>query len=209
MVCGLECARSDESPARLLEAFENGIKLENRLRRRLQSVFRRCSGESNEIETYAKKLFEAFAREKNVLVNLVATMLRIANLEREMSSADDQTIRMVSQIFCFPPQAYELLKSEYCDTGAYEQEEPTSEGESLEEEYTADSPPCPDRQAALKTLGCKSNASEAEIREAFRKLALIYHPDIHASIPLPEEFVEDINRRFREIQRAYELLQTD
>lgn len=48
------------------------------------------------------------------------------------------------------------------------------------------------------TLGVGANASENEIKQAYRKLVLQYHPDVnHAN---------GAERRFMSIQHAYELL---
>lgn len=48
-------------------------------------------------------------------------------------------------------------------------------------------------------LGVKQNASEEDIRKAYRKLSLKYHPDKNDN----DDFFE---ARFREIQEAYDLL---
>ena len=48
-------------------------------------------------------------------------------------------------------------------------------------------------------LGIKSNASDEEIKKAYRKLSLKYHPDKNPD----DDFFSD---RFREIQEAYEML---
>lgn len=50
-----------------------------------------------------------------------------------------------------------------------------------------------------KTLGVERNATEAEIKSAFRKLALQYHPDRNQGNKQAEE-------RFKEINEAYEVL---
>ncbi|WP_447951090.1 J domain-containing protein [Chryseobacterium koreense] len=48
-------------------------------------------------------------------------------------------------------------------------------------------------------LGIKSNASDEDIKKAYRKLSLKYHPDKNPN----DDFFSD---RFREIQEAYEML---
>jgi curved DNA-binding protein len=50
-----------------------------------------------------------------------------------------------------------------------------------------------------KTLGVDKNASEKEIKSAFRKLARKYHPDVNPDDPQAET-------RFKEINEAYEVL---
>eukprot|EP01025_Chloroclados_australasicus_P010480 TRINITY_DN14253_c0_g1_i1.p2 TRINITY_DN14253_c0_g1~~TRINITY_DN14253_c0_g1_i1.p2 ORF type:complete len:358 (-),score=27.14 TRINITY_DN14253_c0_g1_i1:383-1456(-) len=49
-----------------------------------------------------------------------------------------------------------------------------------------------------KTLGVESGANEKEVRTAYRKLALKYHPDVNRD--------ENANDKFMEVQRAYEIL---
>jgi DnaJ-domain-containing protein 1 len=53
-------------------------------------------------------------------------------------------------------------------------------------------------------LGLKSNASQADIKQAYRELANKYHPD--KVLHLGEEFRELAEKRFKEIQQAYQYL---
>ena len=57
------------------------------------------------------------------------------------------------------------------------------------------------RQKALALLGLLAGAGKAEVRHAFRRLALLCHPDLHPGRP-------DAERRFRELSEAYCLLLT-
>ena len=55
-----------------------------------------------------------------------------------------------------------------------------------------------------RVLGIEKNASEAEIKQAYRQLALKYHPDKVEH--LGEEFKSLAEKRFKEIQEAYQEL---
>ena len=55
-----------------------------------------------------------------------------------------------------------------------------------------------------EVLGIKQNASEAEIKTAYRNLVKKYHPDKHQDNPLSELAEE----KLREINEAYEMLTT-
>ena len=50
-----------------------------------------------------------------------------------------------------------------------------------------------------QTLGVKKNATEKEIKSAFRKLAREHHPDMNPDNPQAEA-------RFKEVNEAYEVL---
>lgn len=55
-----------------------------------------------------------------------------------------------------------------------------------------------------KTLGVSKNASEDEIKKAYKRLALTHHPDRHASASEEDRKVHE--KKFKEIGEAYEIL---
>jgi DnaJ like chaperone protein len=57
---------------------------------------------------------------------------------------------------------------------------------------------------AYAQLGLTSNASDADVKKAYRKLVSQYHPDKLVSRGLPEEMMEMAKTRVREINTAYE-----
>jgi DnaJ-domain-containing protein 1 len=60
------------------------------------------------------------------------------------------------------------------------------------------------RTWALKTLGLSENATQEEIKKAYRQAAIQYHPDKHVNAP--EEEVAKATEKFREICEAYDIL---
>ncbi|KAK8698332.1 hypothetical protein V6N13_114456 [Hibiscus sabdariffa] len=58
-----------------------------------------------------------------------------------------------------------------------------------------------------KVLGVNRSATKDEIKEAFRKLAVKYHPDKHSHSPKPVR--DSATLRFKEASQAYEVLSDD
>ncbi|KAA8519017.1 hypothetical protein F0562_016209 [Nyssa sinensis] len=58
-----------------------------------------------------------------------------------------------------------------------------------------------------KLLGLSRNASKEEIKEAFRKLAMQFHPDKHAHSP--KSVRDGTTLRFKQVSEAYEVLIDD
>ncbi|XP_058205750.1 chaperone protein dnaJ 72 isoform X1 [Rhododendron vialii] len=58
-----------------------------------------------------------------------------------------------------------------------------------------------------KALGLSRSASKEEIKQAFRKLAMQYHPDKHSHSPKPVR--DNATLRFKLVSEAYEVLIDD
>lgn len=55
-------------------------------------------------------------------------------------------------------------------------------------------------------LNINPGASKEQIKQAYKKLMKIYHPDMQRSKDLPEEIMKDIEEKCVKIQEAYEML---
>ena len=55
-----------------------------------------------------------------------------------------------------------------------------------------------------ETLGVSRNASDSELKKAYRKLAMKYHPDKHHATE--NKSAKDAEEKFKEISEAYEVL---
>lgn len=60
------------------------------------------------------------------------------------------------------------------------------------------------RKDYYKILGCQRSASEVEIKKAYRKMALLYHPDKQQGLCDEEKSIAE--GKFKEVTEAYEVL---
>lgn len=88
--------------------------------------------------------------------------------------------------------------------GRYQQQFSQRHNQTYNNEKEHTSPSAPGTKNPYKVLKVSSNASQAEIKKAYRQLANKYHPDKVAH--LGDEFQKLAEERFNEIQEAYQTL---
>ena len=64
--------------------------------------------------------------------------------------------------------------------------------------------PSPERAAAMFLLGVEASADEGEIKRAYRRLARLYHPDLHPAATDGER--RTLAERFTAVTEAYRTL---
>ncbi len=64
-----------------------------------------------------------------------------------------------------------------------------------------------DSGSAYKILECEPTATEEELKKAYRKMAIKYHPDKVAH--LGEEYQKDANELFKQVQQAWETVKKE
>ena len=64
-------------------------------------------------------------------------------------------------------------------------------------------------RAAHKLLGVSENASDAELKKAYRRQMSQHHPDKLVAKGLPDEMMDIATRKAREIKTAYELIKSN
>ena len=83
-------------------------------------------------------------------------------------------------------------QKESAGNGYYQRQETSFDGENS-----------PSLKTCYTILGCPITASDSEIKAAFRKLAMEYHPDRVRGAGLGEHIVHDAEEKFKVINNAY------
>ena len=115
-----------------------------------------------------------------MLQQLFYTLVSMAAIDGQVSRAEDQLLREIATAFRFDETVIRQVYSQ------------VHEGKS----FTTDT--------AYDILGISTKASNEEIRNAYRKLVKETHPDTLIQQGLPPEMRTSAEKRFHEIQEAWE-----
>jgi len=161
------------------------------------NIFRKAASGNTPIGVYARQAAEAFRNRPQLLEMMLIIMVRVSASSGSLHPEEDRLMRETAATFGFRPGAYESLKMRY---GAGTGGGAGSSGYGSPGSSAGNS----SLKSAYATLGIPENASESEIRKAYRKKASEYHPDKIAAKGLPKDFTELANKKFQEIQEAWD-----
>jgi DnaJ like chaperone protein len=145
------------------------------------SIFNTALQSSHPFESYAEQFYQQFRNEPQMLRLMVDLLLRVAASDGSISPAEDTIILSAIRIFHFSEDQYRLIRSRYFRE--------------------------PNRYYAV--LECTPKDTDDKIKSNYRKLVREYHPDTIASKGLPPEFTTFAQKKFVEIQEAYEAIKKE
>jgi DnaJ like chaperone protein len=161
--------------------MESDLRLSPQAQRVAVEVFQTALDAPSTFEDFARQFYGQFQHQPQVLELMIDILLRVGAADGELRSAEEALIRAAAVIFQMTPDHYETLRGRYVA----------------------------DMERYYAVLGCRSSATDAEIKTCYRRRVQEYHPDKVVAKGLPEEFVKFANDKFREIQKAYEKIKAD
>jgi DnaJ like chaperone protein len=115
---------------------------------------------------------------------IVTLLLQIAHADGRMHPAEDEMIRGIARDLGLSDRDYQECRALFAPVR-----------DSLESAYEA--------------LGVKPDATEEEIKKAYRRIAREYHPDILQGKGMPEEFLQSGKEMLQKVNEAYDRIKKD
>jgi DnaJ like chaperone protein len=141
-------------------------------------IFNEAKDSPTPFAAYATQFGTLFAAEREVRVMLYEMLFALALADGALHPAEDRLLKEALGPLRLEAGLYESLRGQA--------------GPNLGELYAV--------------LGIAPDASEAELKKAYRRAAREYHPDTIVSKGLPEEFTRFAEEKFKEVNRAYETI---
>ncbi len=142
-----------------------------------RSIFDQALSQNVSFENLADQFYFNFRTSPQILTLMLDIFYRVAMEDGRISNNEERLIDYAARAFHISDSMHESIRRNRNVKGF---------------------------SKAYAVLGLTESATEAEIKKAYRKLILEYHPDTVAAKGLADEFKDYATKRFREIQEAYE-----
>ena len=163
-----------------VRAFDQFVRSELRVsaeeRRIIAELFNEAKNSPQDGLSFARQFKELIGFQSDVLQTMVHLLFRIAMADGKFHPAEERFIKNVSDIFELSSYEYEQIKALFVKSAG----------------------------RAYQILGVSEQASDSEIKSAYKKLVTEYHPDKLMAKGVPEDFIKIANDKMSEINNAYD-----
>ena len=183
-IASVDGAVSANERQKVQEFIRTDLRLGIREEEAAWKVFDAALNGEGTFEQFATQFYQNFSHAPNILQLMVDIFYRIAAADGRIISSEEALIRRAALIFHIPSSFVDALSRNY---GGF-----ASAG---------------DRSYAI--LGLTKAATNEEVKRAYRKMSIEFHPDTLAAKGMGEEFLNHATAKFRDIQSAYDSIKQE
>jgi DnaJ like chaperone protein len=178
IVLGAKMAKADGVVTRdEVGAFKEVFHIPREEMKNVGRLFDQARKDVRGFEPYARQIGRMFQNNPAVLEELLEGLFHIARADGKVTPDELDYLHQLARIFGLDPDRWERLRAENLESG--------------------DGDP-------YGVLGVRRDASDAEIKAAYRKLVVENHPDKLVAQGMPPEFVDLANERLATINAAHD-----
>jgi DnaJ like chaperone protein len=183
--------RISEAEIRQTEQFMAQMGLTAEHRREAIRLFKQGAEPDFGLDRTLQEFLSVCGRHPNLVRLLLVYLVNVALADGRLDRAEEQVLRRVAQALGMSAAAFEQLIRMIRAQDAFRSGRPAG-ADNLETAYQA--------------LGVSRDASDGEIKRAYRRLMSEYHPDKLIGQGVPDDMVRQATERTKEIQVAFEAI---
>lgn len=165
------------------EFIDKDLRLDAQGHAAAMRVFNAAINGGGTFEQFATQFYQNFSREPALLQLMIDIFYRVAAADGDVNRAENDLIRTAGRIFHLSDAIMDSISRRYGGVSA--------------------------STRSYAVLGLTPQATDEDVKKAYRKMSIEFHPDTVASKGLPEEFTTYATEKFREIQEAYEAIKRE
>ncbi len=146
-------------------------------RRIAAKIFNQARDAGEPASAYTGQIRELLGHQPGRLRDLVSMLLQVAMADGSLHPAEESLIRDVARDLGLSERDYAEARAMFASGGAGSE--------------------------AYEVLGVAPDATDVEVKKAYRKLAREYHPDVITSKGLPEDFMTFAKEKLQKVNEAY------
>ncbi|MBD1581508.1 co-chaperone DjlA [Pseudoalteromonas sp. S16_S37] len=190
-------------------AFMDEMGLHGENRQEAQNAFRAGKDPEFQLKEAIADFKEVFARRYDLLQLFLEIQIQMAFSDGHLAAQEKQLLQKVSQYLGISATHFRFILKRYQAEFNFRQQQQRfqqSQQNHYQRKEQTQPEPAFSKTQALAVLGLQSDASDKDIKRAYRKLMAQHHPDKLVSQGLPEHMMEVAKRKSQDIQSAYEFL---
>lgn len=170
-----------KSEIKVVDDFiKNDLQLDEETRELAINIFDEAKRNQDTFEKFADQFYNYFEDQESILISMLDLLMRVAAADDNFHKQERKYLQKVKDIFAINDSQYESIKARYIQE------------DNMDKYY--------------KILEVSPEASMSEVKRKYRKKVKEFHPDNIINKGLSEEFVDFAEEKFKEIQKAYEMI---
>lgn len=165
-----------------IHAFDHFLKIDLGLdaneRREIAVIFNEAKNAPEEAAAIAQQFTALIGHQRDVLHMMVQLLFKIAMADGHLHPNEERFIVQIAHIFTLSQNEFEQIKALFIKNNSN----------------------------AYQILGVSAKASDEDVKKAYRKLVRENHPDRLMAQGVPEDFMEQANKKMAEINLAYDTI---
>ncbi|MEM7043352.1 MAG: TerB family tellurite resistance protein [Pseudomonadota bacterium] len=186
IVLGAKLAKADGQVTRdEVDAFKRRFQISEQEVGGVAQIYDQAKTSAEGFEPYARQIAALFGRDAVMLEELLIGLIEVAQADGDLTIGEIEFLREVASIFGFSEAKFNQIRATFSASGKSQ-----TNGED-----------------PYKVLGISRGASDAEVKQTYRKLVRELHPDQLIAKGLPSEFVSRANSRLAAVNAAYDRIE--